>query len=245
MKENAKVLVVDDSLPSLKLVSEIVLYNGYDVIKTTSGKKAIVYAVEYDPDLIILDIMMPHVDGHTVLNEIKKHDNLKDKPVIMLTASKSMNDVKKSKSAGISDYMIKPISINKFVDRVRKFVPLKSYERVGAYLNGDNFISEQDEDADLSMVYEEIEKINHKKENAGMIKQVINKEKRTPEIEVIDGYPVKYIKFNELKPGMTPAKQIISKGGTVVHPAGVELNEKVIEKIKDFEFDKDNLPIRG
>jgi DNA-binding response OmpR family regulator len=245
MKENAKILVVDDSLPALKLVSEIVLYNGYDVIKTTSGKKAIVYAVEYDPDLIILDIMMPNVDGHTVLNEIKKHDNLKDKPVIMLTASKNVDDVKKSKMAGIADYMLKPISINKFVDRVRNLVPLTSYENVGAYLNGDNFINEQDEDSDLSMVYEEIEKITHKKENAGMIKKVIKKEKRVHEIEVIDGYPVKYYRFSELKPGMIPAKQIITKGGTVVHPAGVELNEKVIEKIKDFEFDKEKIPVRG
>ncbi len=246
--KHRKVLVVDDSLPALKLASEILLYNGYDVIKTTSGKKGIIYAVEYQPDLILLDIMMPNVDGITVLEKVREFDSTKDIPVAMLTASKNLNDIKKTKELGIKKYFLKPISINSFVEAIRQMTPMDDYDGVGAYLNGDNFINEQDEDDNLDGVMKECEDILLKKENAGRVGKVLKKEsKRETQIKVIDGYPVKYIKLTDLKPGMTPGNPIITKGGMVVHPAGVELNEKTIKKIQsdDFDFDVDNIPIRG
>ena len=70
MSKNYKALVIDNSPQYLEFIKEILLYNGYDVIKTTSGKKGIVYAVKYKPDLIILEAMMPHIDGYTILSKI-------------------------------------------------------------------------------------------------------------------------------------------------------------------------------
>ncbi|MFW5799655.1 MAG: hypothetical protein ACOCV8_02470, partial [Spirochaetota bacterium] len=175
-------------------------------------------------------------------------DFLKDKPVIMLTASNNKQDVKKSKEAGIYKYILKPISINDFVSTIRSILPMDSYEEVGAYLNGDNFVNEQDENGDLSNVKKECEKIINKKKSSKRVVKVMEKEKvRNTKINVIDGYPVKPVKLPELKAGMVPGVDIKTKGGTVVHPAGLELNEKIISKIQntDFEIEKEEILIRG
>lgn len=247
MGDKKRILVVDDSIPPLKLVSEMLLYNGYDIIKTTSGKKAVVLAVEYEPDLLILDLMMPYVDGIKVIELVRKFDFLKDKPIIMLTASSNKEDVKKSRELGVAKYMLKPVSINSFVETIRNILPKDNYDDMGVYLNGDNFINEPDTDDNIKPVLEECEKIIHNKNKSEKINVVLEKESRSTDITVIDGYPVKPVNLLELKEGMIPGRQIKSKGGMIIHPAGVALNNKIIKKIQsdDFELEHDTIYIRG
>lgn len=246
MEKNYKILVVDDSIQSLKLICEILLFNGYNIIKTTSGKKAITLAVKHEPDLIILDIMMPYINGHQILAKIKSFDFLKNKPVIMLTASSSLEDIKILKQAGITSYVLKPISVNAFIKRIRKILPLKNYNNMGAYYNGDNYVDERDKDDDMTEVEKVCKILIQKKKSLGRVDEVMKKEtKQETKITVIDGYPVRQMNKKELKSGMTPGLDIETKSGIVIHPAGIELNEKVIKKIQNIDIEEKKLFIRG
>ncbi len=245
MKERAKILIIDSSLETLKFVSEVVLYNGYDVVKTTSSKRSLVSAVEYLPDLIIMDVSMPHIDGYGIMSELKNYEETKNIPVMVLSKSKNLDDLKKSKETGVVAYILKPLSINTFVEKIRSIVPLANYDGIGTYLNGDNFVNEEDTDDDMTSVYTEINQILRQRKSASNVKNVLKKGKKIPKINVIDGFPVRFVPITALKLGMVPARNIVSKGGMIVHPAGLEINDKVINKIKDFQFDTDNIAIRG
>jgi CheY-like chemotaxis protein len=100
-----KILLVDDEPDYLKIIESRILHWGYDVIKAGNGKEALESVRNKNPDVIILDYMMPDMDGVAVLEEIRKLNQ--DVPVIMLTAYPDVRSLKGARELGISAFIPK------------------------------------------------------------------------------------------------------------------------------------------
>ncbi len=89
----SKILVVDDERNVVELLNFLLLKDGYNIINAYSGRDAISLAQHEKPDLVILDIMMPGIDGYTVYNTLQQNPTTRDIPIIILTAKGQMRDV--------------------------------------------------------------------------------------------------------------------------------------------------------
>lgn len=118
MENRKKVLVVDDVAISLS-VTEQALRDYYEVVTVNSGDRALRYLKKDRPDLILLDVRMDRMDGIETLKEIRKLENGKNIPVIMLTAQNDRNTVLESAQLGIYDYMLKPFVAQELLIRIR------------------------------------------------------------------------------------------------------------------------------
>ena len=110
--ENEKkntLLIVDDEAINLKVLSNILL-SDYTILTAKSGEEAIEKAQEYKPDLILLDIVMPGMDGYQTISEIKKSEKIKNTPVVFMTGLNSIEDEEKGLSLNAVDYITKPFS---------------------------------------------------------------------------------------------------------------------------------------
>jgi len=114
--------VVDDSEVLRKIVSFNLVREGYSVDEARDGKEALEKLQQAKPDLIILDIMMPYVDGFEVLRRIRKDPNLADIPVIMLTAKGGEDDPKTALELGANGFLTKPFSPLKLLEEVRRVI---------------------------------------------------------------------------------------------------------------------------
>jgi CheY-like chemotaxis protein len=124
-KKKPTVLVIDDDEKNLKLVKAILNANNYEVADFTSGRSAIDAMGDIDPDLILLDIMMPGMSGFEVCRELKEHRETRDIPVIFLTAKAEADDVVTGFQTGSVDYITKPFHSAELLARVRTHVELK------------------------------------------------------------------------------------------------------------------------
>ena len=121
----ACVLVVDDTIANLRLLSNMLSEEGYDVRAVTNGPQAL-QAVERDPpDVILLDITMPEMDGYEVCRRLKARDRSKDVPVIFLTALTDTADKVRAFDAGGVDYVTKPFQLEEVLARVKTQVALR------------------------------------------------------------------------------------------------------------------------
>ncbi len=107
-KEQAKILVVDDEPNIRNVVSKFLKRQGYDVIVAANGKEGLAKATDEEPDIILMDVNMPVMDGRQTLNCIRNSPDLKNIPVIMLTALHEEEDVETAVSHDITDYITKP-----------------------------------------------------------------------------------------------------------------------------------------
>ena len=119
-----KILVVDDTPENLDLVMEI-LDEDYTLFMTVNGHLALKIAKAQKPDLILLDIMMPEIDGYEVLRRLKQDEDLNTVPVIFLTAKTGIEDEQKGLELGAVDYIMKPISPPILLARIRTQLRLK------------------------------------------------------------------------------------------------------------------------
>jgi len=116
------ILLVDDSEVSNFLMQSILEERGYSILSVSNGKDAIDLLKQQHPDLIILDIMMPEMNGFGVLESVKKFEATAKIPVIILTARNNLKDQEKAFSMGAADYVIKPIDIEDVLERVSSLV---------------------------------------------------------------------------------------------------------------------------
>ena len=114
-----RILVVDDESFNLKTLAKI-LTPDYIVYMEKSGVNAIESAEAYLPDIILLDVMMPEMDGFAVLKELKAHEKTKDIPVIFITGLNSAENVAKGIKAGAVDYISKPFSPIAVIERIER-----------------------------------------------------------------------------------------------------------------------------
>jgi two-component system alkaline phosphatase synthesis response regulator PhoP len=113
-----KILLVDDEPDIVEFLKYNLEQNGYDVIVGHDGLQALKKLSE-NPELIILDIMMPHLDGYEVYHKIRENKNFKDVPIIFLTAKSGETDEIKGLELGASDFVQKPISPKKLIARIK------------------------------------------------------------------------------------------------------------------------------
>lgn len=111
-----RILVVDDDTEILDMLSRGLKFEGYEVETAANGEKALLRFRESAPDLVLLDVMMPGMDGMEVAREMRK---LRDTPVLMLTAKDAVADKIAGLDAGADDYIVKPFDFDELLARVR------------------------------------------------------------------------------------------------------------------------------
>jgi len=116
MEKRPLIMAVDDEEVILKLLQVNLTADGYDVITTTDGSSALELLEEYKPDLVLLDIMMPGLDGFQTLELIRQRSDI---PVIMLTARCETETLRDTLGLGADDYVTKPFSMQVLAARVR------------------------------------------------------------------------------------------------------------------------------
>ncbi|MDP6566156.1 MAG: response regulator [Alphaproteobacteria bacterium] len=116
------VLIVEDNDLNMKLFHDLLGANGYDTLQTKDGMEALSIAREKRPDLILMDIQLPEVSGLEVTKWIKEDDELKQIPVIAVTAFAMKGDEEKIRVGGCEAYIAKPISVQQFLDTVNQFL---------------------------------------------------------------------------------------------------------------------------
>ncbi|MBN1873969.1 MAG: response regulator [Anaerolineae bacterium] len=120
------ILIVDDDIDALRLIGLMLERAGYHIIAASSGQQAISKAVKEQPALIILDIMMPDVDGYQVAAQLRKHPATTGVPILMFTAKTSITDKVASFQAGADDYLTKPIQPQALISHVETLLAQKN-----------------------------------------------------------------------------------------------------------------------
>ncbi len=126
---DAKILVVEDDATIARFVELELGHAGYTVRKVADGKSALDAVAEEEPDLLILDLMLPEIDGLEVARMIRADD--KQFPILMLTARAETHDVVSGFDAGADDYLRKPFEIPELLSRVRALLKRTEQDRVG------------------------------------------------------------------------------------------------------------------
>ncbi len=117
-----KILVVDDKREVVELVTATLEGEGYQIICAFDGEEALEKIGREKPDLVLLDIVMPKMDGLEVLSEVKKDPVLKEIPIIMITAKGQKLDEDKGRRLGAEDYIIKPFSPSHLLRKIEEIV---------------------------------------------------------------------------------------------------------------------------
>jgi len=123
MEPASNILVVDDSGTNLFLLQRLLEDEGYDVIALENPREALDYlSGPSHIDLILLDIMMPGIDGFKFLEEVKASEDLRNIPVIMVTARNDRESQQKALDRGAADYMTKPLDLNQLKELISKYL---------------------------------------------------------------------------------------------------------------------------
>ncbi|MEJ2698169.1 MAG: response regulator [Desulfuromonadales bacterium] len=117
-----KILVVEDEESLLKLESILLTSKGYEVRGVSNGQAALEAIAEELPDLILLDIMLPEMDGFEVCRRLKSDPATKELPVIMLTAKKSREDMARGEKVGADWYITKPFKSAMVIETIQRFL---------------------------------------------------------------------------------------------------------------------------
>jgi CheY-like chemotaxis protein len=121
LMDNRTVLVIEDDERNMKLVRSLLLLEKYDVLEAQDAERGIHLAREHHPDLILMDIQLPGMDGLTATHSIKADDCLKDIPIVALTSYAMKGDEEKAAVAGCAGYITKPIDTRSFMQTIQRF----------------------------------------------------------------------------------------------------------------------------
>jgi two-component system cell cycle response regulator DivK len=117
-----RVLVVEDNELNLKLFCDLLKAHDYLPEPVRDGREAVARAREFRPDLIIMDIQLPHVSGLDLIETIKRDDSLRGIPVMAVTAFAAREDEERIRAAGAEAYVAKPMSMTRFIEQVRALI---------------------------------------------------------------------------------------------------------------------------
>ncbi len=117
-----KILIVEDEESLLKLESILLISKGFEVKGVSNGRAALESVAEEIPDLILLDIMLPEIDGFEVCRRIKSEPSTRNIPVIMLTAKKSREDMVRGEKVGADWYITKPFKSAMVIETIQRFL---------------------------------------------------------------------------------------------------------------------------
>ena len=126
MEKKSKILIVDDAVDTVELLKKRFRSEGYETSEAYNGEEALNKVPEYDPDLIVLDVMMPKIDGYEVCQRLKAEESTKYIPILMLTAKGEVEHKVKGLDIGADDYMSKPFDYKELSARVRSLLSIKA-----------------------------------------------------------------------------------------------------------------------
>jgi two-component system cell cycle response regulator DivK len=119
------ILVVEDNEKNLKLVRDVLQYAGYDVVAASSAEQGVAMAIERPPDLVLMDLQLPGMDGTEALRQLRGSPRTSSVPVVAVTAFAMKDDRERALKAGFDGYLEKPISVASLPAQVRGFLPSK------------------------------------------------------------------------------------------------------------------------
>ena len=117
-----KILLADDSATALTMERTLLSRSDYDVVVARDGREAIKQAVDENPDLIILDVVMPNMDGFEACRQLRQLDATRDTPIIMVTTRGEPHNVESGYEVGCNDYVTKPINGPELLSKVRNLL---------------------------------------------------------------------------------------------------------------------------
>jgi CheY-like chemotaxis protein len=117
------ILIVEDNERNLKLLRDVLEYAGYDVRAARTAEDGITVAVSEPPDLVLMDLQLPGIDGMEALRRLRDSPRTAGIPVVAVTAQAMKEDRERTLAAGFDGYVEKPISVRSFLDQVRRFLP--------------------------------------------------------------------------------------------------------------------------
>ena len=123
----ARILIVDDERHNRQLLEVMLMPEGFHLATATSGEEALAMVAHQKPDLILLDVMMPGMDGYQVTGRIKGDDATKNIPIIVITALDDRESRMRGLYAGAEDFLTKPVDRAELYMRVRNLLRLKAY----------------------------------------------------------------------------------------------------------------------
>lgn len=119
------VLIVDDKPTNVELVKVLLEMEGYRILTASSGREGVTMALKCLPDLILMDIMMPEMDGLEATRRIKKNARTSGIPVVALTSCAMRGDKSRIRDAGCDGYVSKPINIDEFLEKIKGILDVK------------------------------------------------------------------------------------------------------------------------
>jgi two-component system cell cycle response regulator DivK len=122
---NKRILVIEDQEDNRQIVRDLMAASGYELIEATTGEEGIEAAARETPDLILMDIQLPGIDGYEVTRRIKANPQLKTIPIIAVTSYALSGDDKKAFAAGCDGYVTKPYSPRLLLAKIREYLPAK------------------------------------------------------------------------------------------------------------------------
>ncbi|MEZ6058334.1 MAG: response regulator [Planctomycetaceae bacterium] len=133
-----RILIADDNVQNRELLDAYLAADGHETMMAVDGQETLEVAIAEQPDLVLLDIMMPKLSGYEVCQELKQDERTKDIPVLMVTALKDPGDIQKAVAAGADDFLTKPVHRLELATRVRSLLQVRHLkderDRLLAYL---------------------------------------------------------------------------------------------------------------
>ena len=121
MAAGAQVLVVEDNEKNMKLFRDVLLAAGYRTLEATTGEEAVAVAAEHSPDLVLMDIQLPDIDGVEALGRLREDGRTASLPVLALTAQAMEGDRERVLAAGFDGYLSKPVNVVDLVATVARY----------------------------------------------------------------------------------------------------------------------------
>jgi CheY-like chemotaxis protein len=121
--KNKTILIVEDEPQNRKLFRDVLQYRGYTVLEAMDGREGIALARKHFPDLILMDIQMPVMDGISATRALKQNEITRHIRVVALTANAMPGDKEKILEAGCHDYISKPFRLHEFLEKIKEYLP--------------------------------------------------------------------------------------------------------------------------
>lgn len=116
------ILIVEDNENNMLLVRDVLQFKGYETLEATTGAEGVRLAIERKPDLVLMDIQLPDIDGLTALAQIRADAAVRHVPVLAVSASVMPDDQQRIAASGFDAFITKPINVKSFVATVERFI---------------------------------------------------------------------------------------------------------------------------